>query len=276
MSNTDRYRNYSTTNDELCGYLNLYTQSITEKDKLREVYNALLDENQIGKDLANRLTDENLISEVKTWKGSWGYMYDPSTKSIYLSQYPMPEWAYDRYVIMLGTDSQDNPLWPQRDEMDQYRFLHEVSHAYQYYLVREEAGIEKGQQIPSNGAEIGTESTFGELLDICHSVRKHFNGSKGLTTWGSQADYDSIQPKEEEIRKRTIEDANELVTMYLWNPFYFYKVMEYLAGEIPGYTEQSLHQDRLALITPYAKQKISRLVNNYVSEMKKNFIYAKK
>lgn len=274
MPDTNRYRDNNINDDEMDSYLNPSTQSITEKDKLEKVYNAFLDGNQTGKDLANKLTDEGLISEVKVWRNSWGYMYDPSGKSVYISQHPMPEQAYNRYVIMLGTDLQGNPLWPQRDEMDQYRFLHEVSHAYQYYLVKKEVGIKGSQQIPSEGTEIGTDSTFGQLLDICHTIRKHFNGNKGLTTWGSQADYDTIQPKEEEIRTRAMEDANELVTMYLWNPFYFYKVMEYLAGDIPGYGVQSLSQDRLALITSYGKQKITDLVQDYVSEMKRNFIYA--
>ena len=61
----------------------------------------------------------------------------------------------------------------------------------------------------------------------------------GLSTWGNVPDYDNIsEPSQSAIR--AIEDANELITMYLWNPKYLDVFLDYISININEYDFSNL------------------------------------
>lgn len=225
--------------------------------------------NKTGVKLANFLTDSGYIKKIKQWEGSSGFKYDSRDNSISMPENEMPKDAYDYYVFRLGTDSQSGEnLYPNPEEMDQYRFLHEVNHVYQDYLVNED-GPERWYNRAIDG-EIN--SSYANLFRFCYEMRTQ-NPGIGLTPWGNQEDYNSIENQNSQLATRAIEDANELVTMYLWSPEYFQTYMEYLSLEIDGYGQSSLDKDRLITFPTASKEQLSRTVSTYVQEMKEAITY---
>jgi hypothetical protein len=112
------------------------------------------------------------------------------------------------------------------------------------------------------------DSNYAILWNFCFKKRQQ--GGKGLSTWGNVPDYNSIQNPQSQTAIRAIEDANELVTMYLWNPKYFETFLDYLSGNISGYGDSELENDNLAKISNTEKEVLVSLIEEYVDEMKKN------
>lgn len=248
-------------------------KSIGENTQLKTFYDAFLNiperidpehQNQLGHQMATFLTDRGYINQIKTWNNSWGYQYDSSDKSISISQYQMPPEMYDKYVIQLGIDaSTGQSLYPKPEEMDQYRFLHEVGHAFQDYSIDQE-----GSSRWYDKAIAGElDSPYAILLGYCYKIRTE-NPNRGLTTWGGQADYDGITNTESRNATRAIDDVNELITMYIWHPQYFETYMDYLAQELPGYGVENLNQDKLMPLTHDKKDSVRQLVYEYVGNIK--------
>ena len=241
---------------------------------LQQYYDAFLNiptrldpnhQNRTGRQLADFLTDRGYIKTVKLWNRSWGFGYVSNDKAIYISELDMPRERYDYFVFRLGTASQNGErLYPQPDEMDQYRFLHEVSHGYQDYAINRD-GAEDWHDRALNG---DINSSLSTLFSFCYQTRSE-NPGRGITTWGNQPDYNTISDNRSQIAIRAHEDANELVTMYLWSPEYFDTYLNYLSGNIPGYGESNLAQDGLAQLPNSKKELLKQVVLDYVDEMKR-------
>jgi hypothetical protein len=222
--------------------------------------------NNLGKEIALFLARKGKIENVKTWRGSWGFKWESKEKAIYRSERPMPPEMYDKYVILLGKDEKSGePLWPQPSEIDKYRFLHEVGHAYQDYQIEKDGSGERWYDRAVKG-EI--DSYFGILFGYCYDLRTK-NSGKGLSTWGSQSDYSNLDLMQRNA-VGALEDVNELATMYLWHPKYFETHMKYLAQEIPGYGRESLDRDNLTPINSDIKDLLIEAVTGYMAEAKES------
>ncbi len=261
----------------------IFIKARDEKREIREAVNAHLalpekaSEGNFEKDLSQKLgsflVDQGYINKIDMWKGSWGCKYDEEEKAVYLNELPMPKREYEYYIVRLGKNSANGQnLFPTNgDETDQYRFLHETSHAYQQLLMDNEAPDNPGQWYDRvlSDDEQQIDSNLGLLFQYCYQKRKE-NPQKGLSTWGNVPDYNSVQGESSQNATRAIEDANELVTMYLWNPEYLSTFLEYVSVNITGYDETNLAEDKLIKISNTEKESLKDLIRGYIAEMKKN------
>jgi len=238
---------------DLSAYLNL-PERIKHKDS------------SLPQRLGDFLVDQNLIQGINIWRNSWGFKYENGI--IYIGGNEMSDEQYNYYIFRLGIDPETRePLFPKPEETDQYRFLHETSHAYQEYLINKENSNNPNQwYTKASNDEI--DSNYAILWNFCFKKRQQRCG--GLSTWGNVPDYNSIQNPQSQAAIRAIEDANELITMYLWNPKYFETFLDYLSGNISGYGDSELKSDNLVKISNTEKEALVSLIKEYVDEMKKN------
>ena len=223
---------------------------------------------ELPRTLGSFLVENRYITGIDMWRGSWGCKYENGT--IYLNDRPMSDEQYNYYIFRIG----ENPATGEQlftengDEADQYRFLHETGHAYQQYLMDQECPDNPGDWY--NKVVAGSiTSTFGKLWKSCYNNRKRDREQGGLSTWGNVPDYNSLpQPSQNAVR--ALEDANELVTMYLWHPHYLRTFLHYISGQIPGYGETNLREDKLTKITPEAAESLYDGIARYVEAMKLN------
>lgn len=218
----------------------------------------------LPKALGQFLIDKGFINKLGMWHGSWGFHYED--KKISISDKPMSPEIYNYYIFRLGSNPETNkPLYPTtEDEAKTYRFLHETSHAYQDYLAQKECP-EDPESWHTKASQLRLETPFALLFTTClRNRQKTLN--RGLSTWGNVPDYS--QDPRTELAARTLDDANELVTMELWNPKYFETYLDYLAGDIPGYGDQNLAKDGLTKISESGKKTLAFLVKEYVKQMK--------
>jgi hypothetical protein len=219
------------------------------------------------------LVDKGYIKDIKLWQESWGFKYDTDDKSIYISKNPMPKEEYNYLTFKIGKGRAGDSIFPRYQEMDIYRFIHEVGHAYQKFLADSESGNSNDKWVTwfTNAENGKINTTFGMLFEHCYHKRARIpDRVKGLTTYGNQPEYDSIGNKPTENAYRALEDCNELVNMYLWNQNYFKTYMDYLSARIPGYGYDSIERDSLVPISEKERQYIELLVKQYVKEMKQN------
>lgn len=214
------------------------------------------EDHELAKQLGDFLVDQEYIKAIDIWRGSWGCKYE--NRKIYINDHQMPAAAYNYYIFRLGeTLETQKPLFPEAgEEADQYRFLHETSHAYQEYLQAKESPDNPYRwcdRVISEGNE-HIDSNLSLLFKYCYKKR-HDNPGKGLSTWGNVPDYNNIEDLRSQNATRAIEDANELVTMYLWHPEYLDTYLSYIAGEIPGYGEASIAEDQLIKISLAEKKR---------------------
>jgi len=225
----------------------------------------------ITKDLGDFLIDNGYIKGIEKWN-SWGFKYEFDSKKIFLAGINMPDTAYEYYIFRLGkNEDNEESLFPKNNiEVDNYRFIHETSHAYQNYLMNKESTEGNFSSLDwYNKAYKGElDSTFALLFSTCLKVRQA-DLNKGLSTWGNVPDY-TTDNKLNEAAMRGVEDANELINMYLWHPKYSETFLNYLALKIPGFNEQNLSEDRLVKISENTKSILQDLISLYVEEMKLN------
>ncbi len=253
-----------------------YNPEIQSKNETKKIVNTFLElpericsgnqEKDIPRQLGIFLVDREYIKGVDCWKNSWGFKYDSRNRNISISEKEMSEESYNYYVFRLGKDANGEPLYPQKGtETDAYRFLHETSHAYQDFLIDKD-GASNWHDKAIKGE---VDSIFSLLFGYCYQKRIN-NPGKGLSTWGNVPDYNSIENKNNQNVIRAVEDANELVTMCLWNQKYFETFLDYLSLSIPGYDVSSLEADKLAIISNDEKEALNVAVQLYIKEMKKN------
>ncbi len=226
----------------------------------------------LPKNLGNFLADKDFIKEIDMWKGSWGFKYNFENKKISIANREMSKENYEYYIFRLGKDQNGESLFPkQGDEANQYRFLHETSHAYQNYLIAKESSEKNIDPLSwyNQAIQEDDNSTFSLLFKVCYT-RRQINENKGLSTWGNVPDYESIDNKNNRIGMKAVEDANELITMQLWHPKYLETFLDYLSLDIEGFDETSLEQDGLTKISQNTKQSLKGIVELYVEEMKIN------
>jgi len=223
----------------------------------------------LSKNLGNFLVKKGYINEIKLWNRSWGFKYED--KKIYIAENEMSEENYNYYIFRLGVNSTNGEcLFPrQGDESNQYRFLHETNHAYQDYLVHKES-LESN--IPSSSwydkAVSGElDSNFALLFQFCYENRKK-NITEGLSTWGNVPDYNSINHVASQTAIRAIEDANEMITMFIWHPEYLDAFLNYVSLNTHGYTEADLKKDCLTKLSVDKIKALKDLLELYIEEMK--------
>ncbi len=226
--------------------------------------------NNLEADLTRRLGDflveQGQIEGVDLWRGSWGFKYE--ARKIFVSEYPMPPDAYYYYIFRLGEDFRSGELlFPNQDEADRYRFLHEVGHAYQQNLTENESpdNLEAWYTRAKNG-EIN--SWFGLLFQFCLNQRLRGEG-RGLSTWGNVGAYNQVEDPLSQAAVRAIEDANELVVMYLWHPDYFRTFLDYLTGRVPGFGPRDVANDGLLILNNDQRSALIEVVVEFVFEMKR-------
>lgn len=267
-------------------YENKLEQDREKTEKLREDVSDWLtlpektkEENpdrELPKKLGDFLIKNKCIEGIGVWRGSWGFKYENGT--IHVSENPMPDTAKDYYIFKLPSrlsNGKETNLFPINDnEIDIYRFLHETSHAYQEHLMKKESPDTPQKwydRVLLEGSS-KIDSTLGILFEFCKKKREQSADGKGLSTWGNVPDYNRITHQESQFATRAIEDANELVTMYLWNPNYFETYIDYLSLSSnvadKGYNERNLDNDKLIKITEKEADAVKELVHNYVEEMK--------
>lgn len=254
--------------------LNRYEQDSREKNDVDEAISAYLTlpekrdyanpDIDLAKKLGNFLANKGFINEIDMWHKSWGFRYED--KKIFVSDKPIPQEQRDYYIFRLGSNPETNePLYPvEEDEINTYRFLHETSHAYQDYLTQKESP-EDPKLWHTKAVQLKLETPFALLFATCYQNRQK-TLNRGFSTWGNIPDY-SRDPNTE-LAARALEDANELVTMELWNPKYFETFLNYLAGDIPGYGDQDLEKDKLIKISAGEKENLTYLVKDYIAQMK--------
>jgi hypothetical protein len=222
------------------------------------------EESNLPIQLGSFLVEKGFIRSIDVWRGSWGFKYED--KKVYLSDTPMPEAAYNYFIFRLGKDNKTGqPLYPSKSESDQYRFLHETCHAYQDFLTSTESS-DNPDLWYDKAHKNNIDSTYAILFNYCLNKRLNSQG-KGLSTWGNISDYNNYEAATQQVA-RAIEDANELVTMYLWNPRYFETFLDYVAGDIPGFSENDLVNDGLTKISKSEKENLKKLIQMYVEEMR--------
>ncbi|MEI8270012.1 MAG: hypothetical protein WCG45_01460 [bacterium] len=230
------------------------------------------EDKNLPKNLGDFLVNEGFIKGVDLWKGSWGFKYNSVDKKISIAEKEMSKENYEYYIFRLGKDQNGESLFPkQGDETNQYRFLHETSHAYQDYLVNKESSENNFDSLSwyNKAVEEKQDSTFSMLFKLCFEIRKA-NENKGLSTWGNVPDYENIDVKNNRVAVKALEDANELVVMQLWHPKYLDTFLDYLALKNNGYDETSLEKDKLSKISPNTRQILKEIIELYIEEMKIN------
>lgn len=273
---------------------------MTAKQKLKEKIEEILDVPQkaikgdknktIEKDLGGFLVEKGYIKGVVESEDGWGFVYKSTTKKILISLKSMPHQKWEDCIFKMGFNQKiKEHLFPvPEEETKRYRFLHEANHAYQEYLTDIES--------PENSKEWHQKALSGELVSVyaclfvfCFQKRMEELSkekecdycAKGLSIWGNAPNYDyksdeNIPNIESEIAVRAQEDANELVTMYIWHPDYFNVYMDYLSlnYENPEIREkeltgEDLNKKNLTRITKTEAEQLKEVVSLYVQEMKR-------
>ncbi len=250
------------------------------------------DENEnIEKKLGFFLVDKEYIRGVEERSEDWGFVYYSTTRNIAISKKEMPhnKWEYCIFKMGFNKEAQENLFPSPGMETKKYRFLHEANHAYQDYLCFNESPKEP-EAWYEKVLEGEIESCYGRLFKFCFQKRMQEDekeGAKGerkrgLSVWGNSSNYnheenENIPNKFSEIAVRAQEDANELVTMYLWHPIYFDMYLDALSlnhnkekireREL---TEEDLNKDGLARIKNDEVNYLKKLITDYVQEMKEN------
>lgn len=222
---------------------------------------------QLPRELCSFLVDAEFINDFKVWEGSWGMKYSKLEKAVYMNDRPMPREVYNHYCFRLGVNSRGKPLFPaEGNEYGQYSILHEVNHAYQDLMMTVESGSVNQYYEDLKNNRFGS-TAFSKLIEQCLLIR--MTKPSGITTWGNQPSYNGIENIDNNLITRSIEDANELVTMAMWHPDYLSIYLNYLSGDIPGYTKAQVLADGLQIISPAEKTFLQNIINEYIQTMRR-------
>jgi hypothetical protein len=253
------------------------------------------DENkEIEKKLGAFLAKEGYIKGVDINCENWGYLYCSDKRKIFVSELGMPHLKWEHCIFKMGTNEETNEnFFPSPGtETEKYRFLHEANHAYQDFLCVCESP-ENPKEWYQKSLEGKIDSVYSELFNFCFHKRAEEDTEKGekkdmergLSIWGNAPNYNykeknSIPNRASELAVRAQEDANELVTMYLWHPNYFNTYLDYLSlnhnrHEIRELelTREDLEKKGLLRISKEEAEYLKEVVSSYIREMKKNINY---
>ncbi len=240
---------------------------------------------EIEKSLGAFLVKEGYIKDIKEREEDWGFVYYSATRDIAVSQKEMPHGKWEKCIFKMGVnDKTGENLFPEPGkETEKYRFLHEASHAYQEYLCHKES--------PDNpllwhekSLEGEIESSYSHLFRFCFAKRMEAkeerkekeDSEKGLSIWGNVTKYkgDGVN-KESEVAVRAQEDANELITMFLWHPDYLTSYLDYLTLNHENsrvrereVTREDLEKRGLVQLSRQEASYLEEVIESYVEEMK--------
>ena len=260
------------------------------KEKVRERLDVPLkaiegDENKsIEIDLGFFLVEKEYIKGIEKREEDWGFVYHSSARKISVSEKEMPHMKWEHCIFKMGVNenTKENLFPSPGKETEKYRFLHEASHAYQEYLCSVECS-ENPKLWHQKILEEEINSYYGDLFMFCFQKRAEEDCSKeekerGLSIWGNAPNYkddSSIPNRASEVAVRGQEDANELVTMFLWHPKYFETYIDYLSlnhnnPEVreKEMTEEDLRKEGLLRISKEEADYLKKIVGLYVEEMK--------
>ncbi len=248
------------------------------------------DENKdIEKRLGYFLVDCGYIQGIEKREDDWGFVYYSITRKIAVSQKEMPHSKWEHCIFKMGINEKTKEnLFPNPGEETQmYRFLHEANHAYQEYLCFNECSYDPKlwyEKVLSG--EI--VSCYGDLFNFCFQKRleedcregERKEKERGLSIWGNAPNYSSkndenIPNRGSEIAVRAQEDANELITMFLWHPKYFEGYLDYLSLNHENsqvrekeITKEDLEKEGLLQLKKGEVEQLKEMVSLYVNEMK--------
>ncbi len=273
---------------------------MTNKEKLRKKVEELLnvprkaiegDANRdIEKKLGAFLVEKGYIKEVDEREEDWGFVYHSAVKKISLSEKEMPHGKWEDCILKMGINEKTGEnLFPSPgEETEKYRFLHEANHAYQEYLCSLESR-ENPESWYQKVIEGKVNSCYGDLFAFCFQKRLEEDQNegvkkdkeRGLSVWGNAPNYShkkdkTIPNRLSEIAVRAQEDANELVTMFLWHPNYFEVYLDYLSLDHNNpqvrekeITKEDLEREGLISLSKEETECLRQLVSWYTEEMKK-------
>ncbi len=269
------------------------------KEELRKKVEELLsvprkategDENRdIEKSLGLFLVEREFIKGIEKREEDWGFMYHSVTRKISLSEKEMPHIKWEHCIFKVGDNEKtgENIFPSPGPETEKYRFLHEANHAYQDYLC--------GKECPDNPKEWyqkvlegEIDSCYGKLFFFCFKKREENDENegekrkkeKGLSVWGNAPNYGkeedgNILNRASEIAVRAQEDANELVTMFLWHPSYLDVYLDYLSLNYNNpqirekeLTGEDLEKRGVIRISSEEVCLLKKMVRAYAEEMK--------
>jgi len=271
-----------------------------DKEKIKKRIKELLDvpqkavEGDWNTDIERRLgfflVEKGYIKGVEKRDKDWGFMYHSITKRIAISKKEMPHTKWEQCIFKMGINekTKENLFPSPGKETEKYRFLHEANHAYQDYLCFLESPEDPGSWYQKS-LEGEIMSCYGNLFVFCFQKRMQGDEEegekrkkeKGISVWGNAPNYNHKEDKEipnraSEVAVRAQEDANELVTMFLWHPDYFNIYMDYLSLNHDNYqirekelTKEDLEKGGLVEISKEEAGYLRELVVSYVEEMKK-------
>jgi len=248
------------------------------------------DENKdIEKNLGFFLVEKGFIEGIENREEDWGFMYHSVTRKISLSEKEMPHIKWEQCIFKVGVNekTKENLFPSPGPETKRYRFLHEANHAYQEYLCRQECS-DNPKEWYQKALEGEIDSCYGELFVFCFKKREANDEreglkrtkEKGLSVWGNAPNYgkeenESILNRASEIAVRAQEDANELVTMFLWHPSYFNVYLDYLSLNHDNpqirekeLTEEDLEKRGVTRISTEEASHLEEMVRAYTEEMK--------
>jgi|GEM_PF-1467497 len=247
------------------------------------------DENkEIEKYLGLFLVEKGYIEEIETRDEDWGFVYHSVTRSIAISEKEMPHTKWEKCIFKMGINKKtEENLFPNPGvETKRYRFLHEASHGYQEYLCHKESP-EDAKLWHGKSLEGEINSFYSKIFNFCFHKRAEENDNKGekkekergLSIWGNVSKYSvesgEILNKNSEIAVRAQEDANELITMFLWHPEYLDNYLDYLSLNYENHqvreresTREDLEKRGLLQISKEDAGYLREVIASYVGEMK--------
>ncbi len=249
------------------------------------------DENEnIEEMLGDFLIENEYIRETDKRDEDWGFVYYSVTRKISVSEKEMPHQKWEDCIFKMGKNIKTGEdLFPNPGvETKKYRFLHEANHAYQEYLCFRESP-ENPKEWYQKSVQGELNSSYSLLFNFCFRKREEADINKkegspqsGLSIWGNAQNYDykgvnDIPNKASEIAVRSQEDANELVTMFLWHPSYFEIYLDYLSLNYENnqirereLTKEDLEKCNLVFLSKNEVDILKKIVRSYTKEMKKN------
>ncbi len=240
--------------------------------------------------LGDFLVDNGYITGIEKHEKDWGFVYYSITRKIALSDKEMPHCKWEDCIFKMGINQITNEnLFPSPGiETKKYRFLHEANHAYQEYLCNKENN-NNPQEWHQKALQKEINSPYAKLFNFCFYKRKEADENRkqtenkqGLSVWGNASTYNykgdnDIPNKLSEIAVRSQEDANELITMYLWHPLYLNMYLDYLSLNYNNYqirekelTQEDLQRYNLIRLIDKEVNILHKLIESYIVEMKNN------
>ncbi len=269
-----------------------------EKAKLKEAVRKLLDvpqkakagdENKdIERKLGDFLVDKDYIRGIDEQEEDWSFVYYSTTKKIALSAKKMPHNKWEDCIFKMGVNKETGErLFPQPGvETKKYRFLHESGHAFQEFISFKECK-DNSEEFYEKSLNEEINSPYSKLFRFCFEKRKEKDecakegeAPKGLSVWGNAPNYscygnEAVVNKDSELAVRAQEDANELITMYLWHPDYLKAYLDYLSLNYNNQevredeiTKEDLERRGLLQLKKEEANTLWKIINSYIKEMK--------